>query len=120
MIAFSVREKLEKILRLALCPAAPQGEWESAAYALIRTLRASGAKPEDVLSTRATAPTAVNSPIMRFGKYRGRAVRWIVESDPSYAEWVVRKVTNLSPSLRQEFRSDLKERYGDVQQKESK
>ena len=116
------REKVEKILRLALCPSAPRGEWESAALALVRTLRSSGAKAEEVLSdaAMATVPPTVSSPIMRFGKYRDRTVRWIVENDPSYAEWVLRKVANLSPSLRQEFRSNLKERYGDVQQRESK
>ncbi len=116
------REKVEKILRLALCPSAPRGEWESAALALVRTLRSSGAKAEEVLSdtAMATAPPTVSSPIMRFGKYRDRTVRWIVENDPSYAEWVLRKVANLSHSLRQEFRSNLKERYGDVQQRESK
>ena len=122
MIALSARERAEKILRLALCPSAPQGEWQSAAYALIRILRASGAKAEDVLSTpaRATAPTAVSSPIMRFGRYRDRTVRWIVENDPSYAEWVLRKVANLSPCLRHEFRRELKGRYGDARQEESK
>jgi hypothetical protein len=74
VIALSSMEKVEKILRLALCPSAPQGEWESAALALIRTLRSSGARAEDVLSTAAsaTAPTAVNSPIMPFGRHRDR------------------------------------------------
>ena len=44
MIALSAREKVEKILRLALCPSAPQGEWQSAALALIRTLRCVGSE----------------------------------------------------------------------------
>jgi hypothetical protein len=120
MIALSAREKVEKILRLALCPSAPQGEWQSAALALIRTLRASGAKAEDILSTRVTAPTAVSSPIMRFGKHRDRTVRWITENDPSYAEWLLRKVADLSPCLRHEFRRELRQRYGDASQGESK
>jgi hypothetical protein len=122
VIALSSMEKVEKILRLALCPSAPQGEWESAALALIRTLRSSGARAEDVLSTAASAttPTAVNSPIMPFGRHRDRTVRWIVENDPSYSEWVLRKVANLSPCLRHEFRRELRRRYGDARQGESK
>ena len=118
----SNREKVEKILRLALCPSAPRGEWESAALALVRTLRSSGAKAEEVLSdtAMATAPSALSSPIMRFGKYRDRTVRWIVDYDPSYAEWVLRKVANLSLSLRQEFRRELLQRYGDVPPEERK
>jgi hypothetical protein len=122
MIASSVREKVEKILRLALCPGAPQGEWQSAALALIRTLRASGATAEDVLSppARATVYTPLSCPIVRFGKYRDRTVRWIVENDPSYAEWVPRKVASLSTALRKEFRGELKRRYGDASQGDSR
>jgi hypothetical protein len=68
VITSSAREKAEKILRLALCPGAPEGEWQSAACALIRTLRSTGARAEDVLSqVLGTASTAVSSPIMRFG-----------------------------------------------------
>ena len=84
MIALSAREKVKKILRLAVCP------------------------------------SALSSPIMRFGKYRDRTVRWIVDYDPSYAEWVLRKVANLSLSLRQEFRRELLQRYGDVPPEERK
>ena len=118
----SNREKVEKILRLALCPSAPQGEWQSAALALSALSCRPGAKAEDILSdtAMATAPSALSSPIMRFGKYRDRAVRWIVDYDPSYAEWVLRKVANLSLSLRQEFRRELRQRYGDVPPEESK
>jgi hypothetical protein len=117
VITSSAREKAEKILRLALCPGAPEGEWQSAACALIRTLRSTGARAEDVLSqVLGTASTAVSSPIMRFGKYRECTVRWIVENDPSYAEWLLRKVADLSPCLRHELRRELRRRYGDVQQ----
>jgi hypothetical protein len=121
VITSSARAKAERILRLALCPGAPEGEWQSAAYALIRTLRSAGARAEDVLSqVSGTTSTAASSPIICFGKYRDRTVRWIIENDPSYAEWVLRKVTNLSPSLRREFRSELSQRYGDAAQGGSK
>jgi hypothetical protein len=33
----------EKLLRLALCPSAPQGEWQAAALAYFRAMRAAGA-----------------------------------------------------------------------------
>ena len=39
-------------------------------------------------------------------------MRWIVEYDPAYAEWLVRTATNLSPALRGEFRRELCRRYG--------
>ena len=118
----SSREKVDKILRLALCPGAPEGEWQAAAYALIRMLRSSGAKAEDVLSVPAiaTSQPVSASPIMCFGKYRECTVRWIVENDPSYAEWLLSKVANLSPCLRHEFRRELRQRYGDASQGECK
>ena len=80
------------------CPAAPEGEWQSAAYALIRTLRVSGAKAEDLLSAPARATAQLcQFPDCALWKYRDRTVRWIVEHDPSYVEWVLHKVDDLSP-----------------------
>ena len=73
----------------------------------------------DIGLTLATlsAERFTESPIVPFGRYRGCAVQWIVESDPEYVEWLLSNVTNLSPSLRREFRGELGSRYGEQAQK---
>jgi len=104
------QDRAEKLLRLALCPSAPQGEWQAAALAYFRALRAAGATTEklrELLSSAAPQAPPDPTPVVRFGRYRFEAVRWIVEHDPAYAEWLVRAVTTLSPALRSELRCEL-------------
>ena len=42
------RERSEQLSRLALCPSAPQGEWQAAALAYFRAVRAAGATAEEL------------------------------------------------------------------------
>jgi hypothetical protein len=39
-------------------------------------------------------------PFLSFGRHRRQTVRWVIEHDPAYAEWLVRAATTLSPALR--------------------
>jgi|GEM_PF-2756504 len=99
-------EKLQTIVRLALCPSAPQGEWESAAIALIRICRTHSLNP---FALSAPPPRdETSSLVMPFGKFKGFTVRWIVENNVTYADWLISTAKNLSPSLRQAFKRELK------------
>ena len=108
------RERSEQLLRLALSPSAPQGEWQAAALAYFRGLRAAGATAEELQerSHPEPEPCPDSTPVVRFGRYCGETVRRIVEHDPPYAEWLVRAATILSPALRSELRRELWRRYG--------
>jgi hypothetical protein len=108
------QDLVEKLMRLALCPAAPQGEWHAAALAYFRVLRAAEVTAEELrelfaLGQEPAAPQELppdSTPIVGFGRYRGQTVRWIVEHDPAYAEWLSCKATTLSPALRSELMRD--------------
>ena len=109
------RDRRGKLLALALCPPAPQGEWQAAALAYFRTLRAAEVTAEELrelFAPQAPVGFADPTPIVSFGRYRGQTVVWIVEHDPAYAEWLLRKATSLSPALRSEFQRQLWRRYG--------
>ena len=104
-------------MRLALCPAAPQGEWQAAALAYFRALRAGQVSADDLremlgIVREPPEPLPDTTPFLSFGRYRDKTVRWIVLNDPAYAEWILRSVTNLSPALHNEFRRELWKRYG--------
>ena len=107
----------EKLMRLALRPAAPQGEWQAAALAYFRVLRAGEVSADELremlgIVQEQPEPAPDTTPMVSFGRHRDRTVRWIVEHDPSYAEWLLRKAVNLSPALHSEFRRELWRRYG--------
>ena len=106
-------------MRLALCPAAPQGEWQAAALAYFRVLRAGEVSADELRELfavgrepRSAGASSDPTPTVSFGRHRDRTVRWVVEHDPSYAEWLLRKAVNLSPALRSELRRELWRRYG--------
>ena len=50
------QDRAEKLLRLALCPSAPQGEWQAAALAYFRGLRAAEATPEELRELLSPTP----------------------------------------------------------------
>lgn len=113
----------ERLLRLALCPSAPEGEWSTAASKLVGLLRSRGVKAEEFLGlpsggTRNGArqtppPPSGGLPVrMPFGKYRDFYVKDIARQDPSYLRWVLRNLTKMSPYLRGVIEEALEERYG--------
>jgi hypothetical protein len=99
------REKAEKVLRLALCPSSPEGEWSAAAVAFFRTLRSAGARAEDILNN---APAVAHSHVFPFGKFKGRTVAQVARESPSYLEWVLINLTKMDPSLRKEILTELR------------
>ena len=107
----------EKLMRLALCPAAPQGEWQAAALAYFRALRAWQVSADDLREMLGIVQEPPEPPpdltaVVSFGRHRDRTVCWVVEHDPSYAEWLLHKAVNLSPAQRSELMRELWRRYG--------
>ena len=94
---------LQSICNLALCPSAPDGEWHSAAIAFFRIHRKAGTSPFEFVRKQ----TKSRSPIMPFGKYKGRTVSYIVNEDPAYAFWVLENCVNLAPGIRTAFEKEL-------------
>jgi hypothetical protein len=116
------QDRSEKLLRLALCPSAPQGEWHGAALAFFRGLRAAEVTAEELrelFAPQAPVGFADPTPIVSFGQHREQTVRWIVEHDLAYAEWLLRNATNSSPVLRSELIRELWRRYGTATETES-
>lgn len=109
---------VEKLLRLALDPAAQPGEWQNAAVAAVRKLRAEGVRDlTEILSeARACRPpprpaSEVFTPrsIMPFGQYKGRTLKDIAENDPEYLAWVYECCRKISPVLRRQIRRAMEE-----------
>jgi hypothetical protein len=90
------KPKAVKIVRVALDQTARAREWQKAAVAFSRHLRDNGV----------TAPELI-SPLVNFGKYKGRTVEWIVDHDPVWCEWVLANFTDLSPFLRKELTREM-------------
>src|SRR6266446_9691723 len=84
---FEAREV--KILRLALCPSAGQGEIESAAVRLIRSLRRRGATVESIIPVQSSEGPNPGEVVMPIGKYKGWPIREIPEH---YLAWFCREV----------------------------
>ena len=108
-----------KLLRLALCPGATVGEWQNAALAYFRMLRAGQVIADELremlgIVQEPPEPPPDTTPFLSFGKYRGQTVRWVVEHDPNYAELLLRKAVNLGPVLRREFMHELWRCYGEA------
>lgn len=102
-------ERLHKIANLALAPSAAQGEWQAAAIAFFATLRAEGCTTlPGQGAPPPPGPTAWDySPIMPFGKFKGRSVQWISEVEPEYLEWVLENCHRISQALRRAIESSL-------------
>jgi hypothetical protein len=118
----------EKLMRLAFCPSASQGEWQAAALAYFRVLRARGVTADELremlgIVQEPPEPPPDTAPFLSFGQYRDKTVRWIVLNDPGYAEWILRSVTNLAPlcaaSLCVSCGSDTERRHHDRQRHDS-
>ena len=107
------RDLLEKLARLALCPSAPQGEWQAAAIKLVSNLRKEGMSAEQFLALpngkRSNYFAGIRT--MPFGKYMGHRVTDIARQDPDYLKWCLSNLKQLSIHLRREMEDELK-RYG--------
>jgi len=95
----------EKLLRLALDPAARSGEISSAAVKLIESLRRRGVKAEQIIVgsglAEKTPLQSAEAVRLNFGKYKGKA---IAEVPADYLRWVLENVSNLSPAQRSAIR----------------
>lgn len=112
---FEGRDKARKILRLALCDSAPEGEWQSAAVAFLRLLRKNPelvcpffGEPE-VPNLRQAEPSPCPQPEVRptapatrvpaqefrlwFGKHKGEMLKNV---PTDYLEWVLHNVASLA------------------------
>jgi hypothetical protein len=41
-----------------------------------------------------TSPKQSSSPIMNFGKYRDKPMKWVMENDSEYWQWCIENITN--------------------------
>jgi hypothetical protein len=98
--------RLESIARLALDAAAPTGEQDAAAAAFFRLLRNAGMSVEALIDLSAKPEPARRSPVMPFGKYRGRTIAEICRIDPSYGFWIV-TAHRITPAVRKAFADEL-------------
>lgn len=79
-----LERKHESIIRLALHANTPEGEWQAAAVALFRVMRADGVTPDEVCSVL-LAP-AVTWPEMPFGRHKGKR---LPEVPLPYLTWLL-------------------------------
>ena len=98
--------KLESVARLALAASAPQGEQDAAAAAFFRLLRNAGASVENLIGLAPRPEPDRRSPIMPFGKFRGRRIADICRMDPGYAFWIV-GTHRITPTIRRAFAAEL-------------
>ncbi len=108
-------ERAAKILRLALDPAAADGEQQAAACLFVAALRKCGATIEtdaapQLHHARTAAPASAWSPLterMPFGKYKGAR---LADIPSDYLEWLISTAANLRPPLRRAIATELESR----------
>jgi len=128
----SLKDLVIKLARLALCPAAAEGEWQTAAIKLFSALRKEKITVQELLASgdsrerenhsgpenhsrssenrsenRRYYSGAASSVRMPFGKYRGRRITRIARIDPGYLNWCLTNLKDLDPSLRSEIERHL-------------
>ncbi len=95
--ATKTRERQVKLLRLALCAAAPDGEAVAAFLRFLASVLREGAaefwlSPGSASCLKRKEPPHPPHCALRqmpFGKHRGRTLAWIAEHDPAWLEWAV-------------------------------
>ena len=111
-MSFSFTPLEQCLIRLALDPAAAEGEIQNCGSKLMLLLRRRGVDPEEILqySIESTSPkTFVHSELrMPFGKYKDLRLR---EIDPDYLRWVCRSCGATHPDLVRAVGRYLKEVY---------
>ena len=99
---------VDKTLRLALDPVAPDGEWQAAAIAFVRKLRREGVRELAQLAPPPPPPkpsfTSYHrheyGPKMPFGKYKGDPVTDVARAEPDYLIWVLDNCERIGHRLR--------------------
>lgn len=90
-----------KVLRLALCPTAPDGEVVAAMRRLQAAVSKSASDPVRVLGRLLSGPATVTpDATINFGKYRGRLVSSIARTDPDYLFWAQANLKKCGQHLR--------------------
>jgi hypothetical protein len=105
---------LENIARLALHANTADSEWQAAAVAFFRTLRAAKAGPEVLFPGLPTPKSENNSKAPRghyfpFGKYKNVPLD-LVPAD--YLDWALANLKRLSPRFRAAIEQELDGREG--------
>ena len=116
---------LSKLAALACHPSTGDNEWQAAAIAFFRIHRRTGTSPIEThnslnVSTFVSTANAFwrmrqtdpASDTIGFGKHKGRTVKWIVENDPAYVDWLLKKAKNIGQHLRDIFAKELRATYG--------
>lgn len=88
--------RAKKLLRLALCPTAPDGEILAAVRALQRLAADIGGDPINALLV---GPATIPDCKLPWGKYRGRLVSEVVAEDYDYVAWLDLNVAKKTPRL---------------------
>jgi hypothetical protein len=99
----SFDERESKLLRLALCPAAKDGEIRNSAVALISSWRRRNVTAEQLLGGHSARELALSEAL---GRHKGKTLR---EIPTSYLRWAEREASCLSPALRAAIRLVLAE-----------
>lgn len=99
-----MKTRCEKLLRLALCSAASNGESESAAIAFVRQARADGETFETMFP-----PKKPKSASLPFGMHAGQPLD---ELDDGYLLWAYENMKSLSPALKRALRDEIARRGG--------
>lgn len=109
-------EKEQKLLRLALCPSAADGEFQNAAVMLVKSWREAGATFESLFGYELKNKTPPREPhqqsrpyvlVFRFGKNKGVPLSSV---DTGYLEWALKTLFRLSPDLKAAIKSELARR----------
>jgi hypothetical protein len=103
--SFSFSPTEEKFIRLALDPAARDGEIKTSAAKLIESLRRRGVRAEQIIcSSELGKKTAIEKAAevrLTFGRYRGQP---IADIPADYLQWALQNVSALSHAQRSAIR----------------
>jgi uncharacterized protein (DUF3820 family) len=103
----------EKIIRLALDPAATEGESDVCGIKLIRSLRKRGSTADEVIQPSVQSTwalrelSAARGRVMTFGKHRGKTIG---EIPGHYLVWALKNVDDMPFNLRRAITIVLNER----------
>ena len=109
-----MNERILNALRLALDPAAPDGEQKAAMLGILRIARSAKWTVAEFLRQLGVAEREVppEPPYgwdvqLPFGKYRGHTVGAITKRDPDYLLWILENFEGLRPALRRAIEAAL-------------
>lgn len=100
------RDKADKLIALALDPAAEDGEWRAAACAYFAIFRKRGYTAKDYFGESAE-PEPRGEEVMTFGRYKGQL---LVAIPTGYLQWLMTKADGVSDALRNRISYELSRR----------